>query len=123
MEEPTYEFTEAQNGTIRVVADRMKWVGMFLIAVGGLYGIRGVLGLAEGAGAFGLIISAVILILTGIWTRNAGGFFSLIVDTAGSDIPHLMDAVESLRKLYTLQFWLMIVGLVITVLAIITSLF
>ena len=123
MEQSAYEFTEAQNGTIRVVADRMKWVGMFLIAVGGLYGILGVLGLAEGLGAFGLIIYAVIFILIGIWTRSAGGSFSLIVETAGSDIPHLMDAVESLRKLYTLQFWLMIVGLVIAVLAIITSLF
>ncbi|MEE9186621.1 MAG: hypothetical protein V3U10_01150, partial [Bacteroidota bacterium] len=98
MKQSAYEFTEVQNQTIQVLAGRMKWVGTFLIAVGGLYGIMGVLGLAEGAEAFALIIYATIFILIGFWTRKAGGSFSLIVETAGSDIPHLMDAVESLRK-------------------------
>ena len=118
MEQPTYEFTEAQNQTLKILASRMKSVGIFFIAVGAVHGVSGVLGLAEGGTAFILIIYAAVFILIGIWTRNAGSSFSLIVQTAGSDIPHLMEALESLRKLYTVAFWLMIVGLSLAVIAI-----
>ena len=117
MEQPTYEFTQAQNQTLQILGSRMKWVGILIIVIGAVSGLRGILGLAEGSAALVVIISAVIYILIGIWTRNAGSSFSLIVETAGSDIPHLMDALESLRKLYNLAFWLMIVGLGLALIA------
>ncbi|MFQ5798134.1 MAG: hypothetical protein ACE5H0_05490 [Bacteroidota bacterium] len=118
MEQPTYEFTEAHNQTLQILGSRMKWVGILFIVIGAVYGLVGVLGLAEGAPAFVFMLYAVIFILIGIWTRTAGSSFSLIVETAGSDIPHLMDALESLRKLYNLAFWLMIVGLGLALIAI-----
>ncbi len=117
MEQPTYEFTEAQNQTLQILGSRMKWVGILFIVIGAVSGLRGVLGLAEGGTALVLILYAAIYILIGIWTRNAGNSFSLVVETAGSDIPHLMDALESLRKFYNLAFWLMIVGLGLALLA------
>jgi hypothetical protein len=60
-------------------------------------------------------------LLIGIWTLNAGKSFRLVVDTKGHDIPHLMNALNSLRKLYTLMFWILIIGLVFIVIAIVAA--
>jgi hypothetical protein len=60
-------------------------------------------------------------LLIGIWTLNAGKSFRLVVETKGHDIPHLMSALNSLRKLYTLMFWILIIGLAFMVIAIIAA--
>ena len=38
MEAPKYEFSEAENQTITTLASRMKWVGFFLLVIGGIIG-------------------------------------------------------------------------------------
>jgi hypothetical protein len=69
----------------------------------------------------GLIVGAetAVVLFIGIWSFQAAKSFRQIVDTKGNDMMHLMNALESLRKLYNLQFWLLIAGLVIFVLAIV----
>jgi hypothetical protein len=65
-------------------------------------------GIAISSGVNGLIY-----LLIGVWTRNAAASFQKIVDTTGSDIHHLMDAVSSLDKMYGLIYTLIVVGLVL----------
>ncbi|MFH0990853.1 MAG: hypothetical protein V1799_12635 [bacterium] len=108
-----YEFNAMQDSTIRQLASKMKFVGIFMIIVCSLYAILGL---------FSLMVSPLItliyllfltpLFLMGLWTTQASKAFRQVVDTKGHDIPFLMEALESLRKLYTLQFWILIAGLV-----------
>jgi hypothetical protein len=118
-----YEFTPEQNETIRTVSSRMRWVGAFLIAIGVAAAVLGLLSLSEGGIAIVTLVQAVIYILIGVWTTSAARSFALIVQTSGSDLSNLMNGFEALKKLYTLQFWLVIAGLVILVLGAIFGLF
>ncbi len=61
-------------------------------------------GIALGTGATGLFY-----LLMGVWTRAAAGSFRKIVDTRGSDIHHLMVGMESLHKMYSLLYTLLVV--------------
>ncbi len=121
---PAYEFSANQNETIRVLASRMKFVGIFYVAAGALFGFFGLVALFF-APLVGIayLIAIVPQLLIGIWTTNAGTSFRQIVDTKGHDIPALMNALVSLRKLYTLQFWLLILALIFIVLAIAAGIF
>lgn len=115
-----YEFTPPQNQNIRLLAGKMKFVGVFYIVAAVLFGLLGV-------GAFfvmpmvGIIyvIAMIPELLIGIWTTKAASSFHKIVETKGHDIPHLMNAVASLRKLYTLQYWLLIIALMLIVVSVV----
>jgi uncharacterized membrane protein len=121
---PGYEFTANQNESIRVLAGRMKFVGVFYIVMGGLFGLVGLAALF-----FYTLLGIVYLIaiipqlLIGIWTVNAATSFRQVVDTKGHDIPYLMNALIALRKLYTLQFWLLILTLAFVVLGVAVAIF
>lgn len=119
-----YEFTPAQNETIGTLASKMKILGWVYIAQGVLTGIFGgiALLLIPLAGLMYLVITAVVL-FTGLWTRSASSSFRMIVQTKGSDINHLMDALDSLRKLYTLQVWLLVGALVLIALGVLAAIF
>jgi len=121
--EHEYEFTPAQNETISTLASRMRWVGIFLIAIGVAAGAIGLLSLGEGGIALVTLIQAVIYILIGVWTTSAAGSFALIVETRGSDVTNLMNGLDALKKLYTLQFWLIVAGIVALVLGVVLGLF
>ncbi len=106
----SYEFSESQNGLIRTLANTMRFVSYFLIAMGVLAGLLGLLTLTEGG--IGSIIQAVVQIVIGQWTGKAARSFQLIVSTQGNDVENLMGALAELRKLYTLQYWVMIIALI-----------
>ncbi|NJL43462.1 MAG: hypothetical protein HC856_06310 [Pseudanabaena sp. RU_4_16] len=71
----------------------------------------------------GGISQGLVLLLVGSWTKKAGTSFKQIVDSRGQDIRNLMDAMSSLRKLYTLQYWLLVIALVIVAIALVANLF
>lgn len=131
MEAPEFEFTDAENETIGILASRMKWVGYLLFWIGGGMGLVSVVILGKSAmeealnlNGFILLLLAVIFLLTGIWTRSAAKSFLLIVKSTGRDIPNLMDALSSLLKLYYMQFWLIIdslIALVVVLIILVTS--
>ncbi|MDP2885743.1 MAG: hypothetical protein Q8P51_12070 [Ignavibacteria bacterium] len=102
----------------------MKFVGIFYVIASVLMGLAGLVALfiAPLIGVLYLILLTPQLLI-GIWTINAASSFKLVVDTRGHDIPHLMNALTSLRKLYTLMFWLLIVALAFMVVAIAAGIF
>ena len=136
---PQYEFTEDQNKVLGDLAAKMRLVGLFLILVALvsflltaallLFVFRDQLppdvvdkipkeayklvppsnqlwGIAIYSGVAGLIF-----LLFGMWTRFAAAGFQKIVDTKGHDIDYLMNAVGSLRSMYSLLYTLIIGGL------------
>jgi hypothetical protein len=119
---PTYEFTPAQDSIIRALSQKMNFVGYFYIVVSALVGLGGLALLFVNAfvGLFYMVLLTPELLI-GIWTLTAGKSFRAVVDTRGQDIPHLMTALDSLRKLYTLTFWILIIGLVFMVIAIVAA--
>ena len=106
---PAYEFDDGQNELIGKLAHRMQWVAYFLLVAGALTGALGLGTVAEG----GIVhaIQAGFMIVVGVWTRRAAVAFEGIVQTEGSDISNLMAALAELKKLYTLQFWVIAVAI------------
>ena len=56
---------------------------------------------------------AVFLLLLGAWTRSAGDSFRKIVETRGSDVTHLMDALGSLHGMYSLFYAILLIVLLV----------
>jgi hypothetical protein len=118
-----FEFSDVQNDVISRLSSRMKFVGIFYIVVGAMMGLGTVAMLfimPPVAVIYGLVTAAEILI--GLWTNNAASSFRMITSTQGNDVGYLMTAIESLRKLYNLQFWILIGGIALCVLVVIAVL-
>jgi hypothetical protein len=120
MESRVYEFDQSQNSLIRDLAQKMRFVGYFLIALGVLLLIGGIISVRSGE--IGGIINGVIQILIGFWTHKAASSFQRIVDTQGSDITNLMGALGELRNLYSFQFWLILIGIIFIAVALVIAL-
>ncbi|MBI3005606.1 MAG: hypothetical protein HYY49_09360 [Ignavibacteriales bacterium] len=111
-----YEFTDAQNMTFGVLASRMKFLGILNMVFAVCIGLFAILALFSSP--LTIVVSGpqvAMFIVLGLWMMNASSSFRMIVETHGQDISHLMTAMESLRKLYNLQFWLTIAVLVVFV--------
>ncbi len=121
MEFQQYEFSSSQNELIKQLAEKMRFVAYFLIGVGVLIAISGLFTLLRGG--IGNIINGVVQIILGVWTNKAASSFQLMVDTQGNDIENLMGALGELRKLYTLQYWLLILTLIFMALGLVLLIF
>ena len=121
MESQSYEFNNTQERLIRELSDKMRFVSYFLIAIGALLIISGIARI--GRGGFGGIINGIIQLLIGIWTNKAASSFRQIVDTRENDIENLMNALGELRKLYALQYWLLILALIVIGIGLLAAIF
>ena len=116
---PGYEFTPEQNVTLNRLAARMRFVGGALIVVAFLAAGESLVLAWQGSGmGVGLAIGA-ILLLIGVWSMRAGGQFRAVTASRGDDISHLMAAITEIRKLYDLQFWALLVVVILLSLSLI----
>ena len=115
-----FEFSEQQNGVFRELARAMKFVGTFLLVVGTLVGLFGLVQViaaaiaetpAQAAGGVMFILQALVYVLIGMWTRNASADVSRVATTSGNDIHHLMAAMGELKRVYVLQKTLLLIAL------------
>lgn len=58
-------------------------------------------------------LQAIILLVSGVYVRRSAASFRQIVDTAGRDITHLLDALGSLKGLFSLLSTLLTLALLI----------
>ena len=123
MEAKTYEFTGAQNQLIGTLAKRMKFVAIFFIVLGAIVAAGGLFSLSRGIEGIITIFMAALYIIIGIWTIKAADSFKKIVDTAESDVSYLMNALNELKKLYTLQYVLMIIAIIFVGIAFLAGIF
>jgi hypothetical protein len=143
---PHYEFTEAQNRGIGSLAHKMRLVGLVAVVLGVVELILGILlliyafrdqlpaevlrripedtlkQLPPPSQLWAVVVQAatsgLIFLLIGLWTRSAAAEFQQVVDTTGRDINHLMNALGSLHKMYSLLYTLIIVGILAFLLSI-----
>jgi hypothetical protein len=74
-------------------------------------------GIALNVGVVGLFY-----LVMGVWTRTAGDSFQKIVDTQGSDISHLMNALSALHSMYALVYTLLVVTILLGLVALVVTL-
>ena len=119
-----YEFNAHQNSIIRAMAVKMKYVGFIYVFAGGLMALVSVVAMFMKPW-FGLFYLCIFTpqFLIGIWNIRAANSFGFVVTTEGNDIQHLMNAMVSLRKLYTLNFWVMSLALTLVVVGIAAGIF
>lgn len=121
-----YEFTNRQNELIEDLSKKMNFVGILMIIGAVLSLISGVVVLfmsaSQGIVDFSSIIQGVLLLFVGLWTRNAARAFRRVVNTTGTDIENLMSALRELRKLYTLQYWLVLIALIFLAIGLVIAL-
>jgi hypothetical protein len=117
MSDNQYEFSPEQNSILLDLANKMKFVGIFEIVLGGIYVLTAVGGMFQNIG------SGIVQVFLGYLTLNASKFFLNIVQTEGNDITHLMSAMLELKKLYSIQFWLNIILIVFVVIGLILGAF
>ena len=117
-----YEFTPDQNLTIQILAKRMKFIGILNMIFAGFMTLGGIIVLFKFPGQAIVAFAEVALFgFIGVWNYKGAASFEMIVQTAGNDIAHLMNALADLKKIYNLQFWLMIVVLILIVVGIVAA--
>jgi hypothetical protein len=105
--EKQYEFKAGENRIIGALASKMHFVGLFLRAMGLLVIAIGVVVVFHA----GPIVSGTLACLVGLWTQRASASLRNVVQTEGNDVSHLMDALDDLHKLYSLQYWLLVLAM------------
>lgn len=116
MDNQQYEFNPSQNELISDLATKMRFVAYFSVAFGVLSAITGLIQFDVA-----VLIQGTIAIIIGIWTVKAASSFKKIVDTNGNDIELLIGALSELRKLYSLEYWLLVIGLVFLAIALVLT--
>ncbi|MCS6807612.1 MAG: hypothetical protein RML40_02870 [Bacteroidota bacterium] len=116
----SYEFTQEHNILFRNLALKLRIVGIAFIVLGILQSFlalvnNGIFGII--AGVVGGILFAVI----GVLMANAAKSFMLIVETEGDDITNLMEALQSLLSMYTIQFWALVVSTLLVFLVVLQT--
>ena len=101
-----HEFTAQENLTIGGLATRMQAVGMALVVLSCLLFAWAIVG-GNGNRIFEAEAS-IVLVFIGIWSHRAGREFRRVASTSGANVPHLMNALSEIRKLYELQFWIFV---------------
>ncbi len=112
----SYEFSDEDNALFKGLALRMSSLGFFLLVLAALD--MPALLRAEGRA----VVVAILYTVTGAWSFYTAYSVRSIVGTEGSDIPHLLSALKSLRHLLTLAVVLVVIllalaakGLLVTV--------
>ncbi|MCU0427516.1 MAG: hypothetical protein MUF71_18025 [Candidatus Kapabacteria bacterium] len=116
----SYEFTPEQNSLFSNLASKLKTVGITFIILGVL---QSFLAFANN-GTFGIItgvLGGILFAVIGVLMVNAASSFKLIVDTEGQDISNLMQALNSLLSMYTIQFWALVVSIILVLLVVIQA--
>jgi hypothetical protein len=125
---PAYEFTPEQNTLIGQLAAAMHWVSAPLLFVGFLYAAAGVLAVVQAFSrphaaftALYTALAAAFFLVLGNWTKKSAMAFQDIVTTTGRDVRHLMEALDNLRKTYTLLSLLVKLYLVLLLFAVVAA--
>ena len=117
-----YEFNPEQDSTIQMLAKRMKFIGILNMIFAALMTLGGLLVLFRFPGQAIVAFAEVALFACmGVWNYKGAASFQLIVQTTGNDIAHLMEALTDLKKIYNLQYWLLIIVLILVVVGIVAA--
>ena len=110
-----YEFSDAENHTIRAAGSRTGVWGGISIGVGVMNLLLGAGVLAKGGGlqASASLATGVVSIVVGATFLNIGKALKGVVETKGNDIGLMMGALQQLTKAVTIQIVVTCVAFVV----------
>ena len=103
---PAYEFTQPQTAVIESLGRYMRAFGV-LVGVGGALRTLSALVSSRANNPADVVGGALALILGGLTWYGASAF-RRIGDSRSQDMDHLMDALLSLKWIYTIQIWVVL---------------
>ena len=122
-----FEFRPDHGHLIADLGSKMHFVGILTMLLGGIALRSGLLYRPPGTlltgGTLVAAFSALFLVAIGFWSMRSGREFLLVAQTEGADIPHLVRALENLRRLVSLQYNLAWFGLILLVLVVVFGFF
>lgn len=115
-----YEFSAPENVVIRQLVDAMRFVSAASLSLGAFCLLLGLACLfTQGKAGLGAAINSFVycpfFALIGGWLQRAVDAFTRVVETTGSDIPHLLTALSELTRVFSLGRALFVVALLGTV--------
>jgi hypothetical protein len=118
-----YEFDDYQNSAIARLASAMKFVAIFELVGGVIYGVFAALGVVTGSVITALVYGAiaVVTIVIALALNTASTSMRAVVGTRGADIAHMMSALEQLRRYFNIQRIMLIVLLSLIALALVAG--
>lgn len=114
-----YEFTPDENVVFTKLASVMRMVAFMSIAfgaialLGGFADLFGENEMVDVPRALTSILQGAVFALLGTWLQTASRSFRDIAVTEGRDITNLMNALQDLSKVYSLQAILIAIALVV----------
>ena len=115
-----YEFSTEQNTLFSNLASKLRIVGITFIVLGILQSFLALIN----SGIFGIltgVAGGVLFAVIGVLMVNAASSFKLIVDTQGQDIDNLMHALRSLLSMYSIQFWALVISVILVLLVVVQA--
>ncbi|HTR81747.1 MAG TPA: hypothetical protein VMM58_08955 [Bacteroidota bacterium] len=117
-----YEFTNAQNATIQLLAQRMKFIGLMYIACAAITVFAGIDSLLSASlMSIGFFSMVAFFGFVGWWTYEGSTFMEAIIRSKGNDVMQLMAVFDNLRKTYEGTFRLLVGVLSLWLLGILVS--
>jgi|SRR5579864_1876294 len=107
---PEYEFSARENEIIGNLASKLFFVGLFMLVIAVLVIVQGLV-----KHEVGHVIFALIYLCIGSLLVVAASSFKDVVRTRGRDITLLMDALDKLRWIYTIQCWFILIAIILMV--------
>lgn len=108
----TYEFNALENAILAKTASRAKQWGLISTIFGALQ-IVGSCGMVAKPVLGLLLPEGVVALVVGIVFMGVGSSLESVVRTQGSDIPHLMQAMQKLGSAFTVQVVCKVIGVVL----------
>jgi hypothetical protein len=108
-----YEFSPEQSEILKRLARMMKYAGILFIFLGVTIGtLCGFTIVNHPLRGYSYLFLTIIAVSFGVWTNSISYSFKLIAETKGQDIDLLIEALKTMKLVYTLQFiWLLIMTL------------
>lgn len=108
-----HEFGGGESAVIGGLGVKMSRVGLFMVGIGLCF----VISTIQRWSRFhemdvGLIFLTLLFIIFGVWTHRAGREFRSVSTSKGKDVSHLMAAMMSLLKLYSVVYVIFFVALI-----------
>jgi uncharacterized membrane protein len=126
MEQMNYEFNEQENLSIRKLFRQMNFVGIFLVIIGVLFVIFGLVKLfsheARHLASIMSLVLGIISLALGIITMRSSNSFKKVVKTEGNDIANLMKAIDRLTTWFSIITTMIIIFIALMIIGFIATL-
>ncbi len=116
MENQNRELEDDDRNVVDDLANKMtvaSWMFFFLAAAKTLSAVAK-LSKSDADESASRFVLAVIFFVFGLFTSQSATAFKVVVNSSSNQLPLLVDALRKLRRQYTVIYWLVLIGVLLT---------